>query len=340
MNTKFQNALNRVSQNTPPIWFMRQAGRYHSHYQSLRAKHSFDQLCKIPELASEVAMGPIMDFDFDVAILFSDILYPLQAIGMGLEYTEQGPRLGFQLNSNNFGQLQISESKYEFMNFQKEAMILTREKLPKNKSLIGFIGGLWTLFVYAVEGGHSGSLIQSKTNPDLYFKFAEKMLPFLKNNVQLQLDGGAEVVMIFDTAAGEVSSLFFQKYIQPTIEKLTLEFPNKIGYYSKGTQNCFFNESFKSLPLAGQGYDHRNSIQDCLVKSSKGFVQGNFDQALLHMDINDLKKELASYLKPIKELSVEQRKGWVCGLGHGILPKTPESNVKYFVETIRNEFHS
>lgn len=338
MNALFQNALKRIPQKTPPIWFMRQAGRYHSHYQALRSKHTFDQLCKIPDLASEVALGPIMDFDFDVSILFSDILYPLEAIGMGLEYTDQGPRLGFQLNSQTFSDLNFGESSYQFMNFQKQAMILTREKLPKNKSLIGFVGGLWTLFVYAAEGGHAGSLIKSKTQLSLYKKFSDQLLPFILNNIKLQIEGGAEVVMIFDTAAGEVSPSFFQNHIQPYIEKIALTFPNKIGYYSKGTQNAFFNPSFNSLPLAGQGFDHRNIITDCFSLSSRGFVQGNFDQALLHMETDDLKRELHNYIDNIKKTSNENLAGWVCGLGHGILPKTPEKNVRLFIDTIRKEF--
>ena len=84
-NKRFSNAINKVSQKVPPIWFMRQAGRYHSHYQDLRKKHSFVELCKQPELAAEVAMGPINDFDYDVAILFSDILFPLEYLGLKLD---------------------------------------------------------------------------------------------------------------------------------------------------------------------------------------------------------------------------------------------------------------
>src|SRR5256884_7220300 len=98
-NPRFQNALARVPQPTPPIWLMRQAGRYHRHYQALRQKHSFMALCKRPELAAAVALGPVMDFDFDAAILFSDLLFPLEALGMGLEYTDRGPKLGWNLNN-------------------------------------------------------------------------------------------------------------------------------------------------------------------------------------------------------------------------------------------------
>ena len=98
MNERFQNALARRPQAVPPVWFMRQAGRYHSHYAGLRRQHSFMDLCLQPELAAEVALGPVQDFGFDVAILFSDLLFPLRGLGMGLTYTDAGPELDFHLS--------------------------------------------------------------------------------------------------------------------------------------------------------------------------------------------------------------------------------------------------
>lgn len=337
MNNLFNNAVNRTPQAVPPIWFMRQAGRYHSHYQNLRAQHSFMDLCKQPELAAQVALGPVAEFDFDVSILFSDILFPLEALGMGLEYTDHGPRLGYQLNPETIKNLGNVEQAIDFMSFQKEAMKATRQILPANKSLIGFIGGLWTLFVYAVEGSHAGSLINSKKLVSLFPVFLTKMYPLIKENIRLQLEGGAEVVMIFDTAAGEVSPQFFQNYIQPTLAQLAHEFPQKIAYYSKGTQPAFFNSAFIQLPWAGQGFDHRCYLPNLFTLQNKGFVQGNFDQSLLFSDEADFKKALQNFLNPLKELTPDQRAGWVCGLGHGVLPKTPEKNVKYFVDTVRKE---
>ena len=97
----FKNALNRIHQKTPPIWFMRQAGRYHNHYQKLKENFTFEQLCKTPELASEVACGPIKEFDFDVSILFSDILFPLQGLGLPLKFSP-GPIFGDFINENNY----------------------------------------------------------------------------------------------------------------------------------------------------------------------------------------------------------------------------------------------
>lgn len=338
MNDLFQNALKRAPQKTPPVWFMRQAGRYHNHYQNLRARHSFMDLCKQPELAAQVALGPVQDFDFDVAILFSDILFPLEGLGMGLEYTDHGPRLGFALDPQTLPQLRTTADAIHFMQFQKQAVQATREVLPKNKSLIGFVGGPWTLFVYAMEGSHAGSLIKSKSHPALFHSFLEKMYPLLKANIQLQLDGGAEIVMIFDTAAGEVSPFFFQSEIQPILSRLSRDFPQKIGYYSKGTQEAFFSASFRQLPWAGIGVDHRWALPKAFELLPQGFVQGNFDQALLFQDESAFKKSLEDYLQSMKTLSLEERAGWVSGLGHGVLPKTPEKHVKYFVERVREVF--
>ncbi len=335
MNTKFQNALKRIPQAVPPVWFMRQAGRYHSHYQGLRANHSFMDLCKKPELAAEVARGPVAEFDFDVSILFSDILFPLEALGMGLDYTDHGPQLGFKLTPDTLKNLGPVDKAVQFMHFQKDAVQATRAVLPSNKSLIGFVGGPWTLFVYAVEGSHAGSLINSKKLVPMFPLFLEKMYPLLKENIRLQLEGGVEIVMIFDTAAGEVSPLFFQEWIQPVLVRLSQDYPGKIGYYSKGTQAVFFNQEFKNLPWAGQGFDHRCYLPECFNIQNKGFVQGNFDQSLLFMEDADFKSALKTFLAPMKAMTEEQRAGWVCGLGHGVLPKTPEKNVKLFVDTVR-----
>src|ERR1051325_9526590 len=156
-NARFQNALRRIPQRTPPIWLMRQAGRYHRHYQDLRRQFSFMDLCKQPDLAARVALGPVFDFDFDAASLFSDLLFPLEALGMGLEYTDAGPQLGWQLDENSISNLRSMEDAWPHLLFQGEAMRATRERIPSDRSLIGFVGGPWTLFVYAVEGTHKGS---------------------------------------------------------------------------------------------------------------------------------------------------------------------------------------
>ena len=172
MKNLFQKVLQHEVVPVPPIWMMRQAGRYHSHYQNLKLKNTFMDLCLKPELAAEVAMGPVQDFDFDAAILFSDILFPLKALGMPLDYTDQGPQLGYELNLENIKKLKPFQEASQEMLFQKEAMQLTRQRLSKEKGLIGFVGGPWTLFVYAVEGTHAGNLLKSKTSWALWKEFS------------------------------------------------------------------------------------------------------------------------------------------------------------------------
>jgi uroporphyrinogen decarboxylase len=342
MNTLFNNAITNQTQKTPPIWFMRQAGRYHSHYQALRKKNSFMDLCKLPDLAAEVALGPILDFDFDVAILFSDLLFPLQSLGMGLEYSDEGPKLGFNLTPESIKKLTPYDEAWPSLLFQKKAMELTRKKLPENKSLIGFVGGPWTLFVYAIEGSHKGNLTLSKKYLSLYNNFCEHMIPLLKKNIEIQLEGGAEVVMLFDTAAGEIDPILYQQMIAPQLLKFANMFPNKLGYYSKGTMGGYFSKDFFQAPWAGLGFDHRWNLPS-LIKNLNStyknpfFIQGNFDQALLHQEPADFEKSLKNYLKPFKDLPENERARWVCGLGHGVLPNTPERNVHKFIEIVRKE---
>ncbi|NUM58739.1 MAG: uroporphyrinogen decarboxylase [Bdellovibrionaceae bacterium] len=344
MNEKFKNAIQNKLQKTPPIWFMRQAGRYHSHYQGLRKKNSFMDLCKLPDLAAEVAMGPIMDFDFDVAILFSDLLFPLQALGLGLDYTDEGPKLEKHLTPERMGSLTPFQEAWPMLLFQKKALELTRKRLPEDKSLIGFVGGPWTLFVYAVEGSHKGSLTLSKKYLPIYQDFCQQhLLPLLRKNIELQLEGGAEVVMVFDTAAGELDPLTYQKYVAPQLIALSKEFPGKLGYYSKTTMGSYFSKEFFECPWAGLGFDHRWNLPGLIRNLNSSyknsfFIQGNFDQSLLHQEPEDFSKSMRSYLQSFKEIPETERARWVCGLGHGVLPHTPEKNVHKFIELVRKEF--
>lgn len=336
-NEKFRNAVNGVAQKVPPIWFMRQAGRYHSHYQGMKKDHSFIELCKVPELAAEVARGPVAEFGFDVSIMFSDLLFPLEAMGLGLEYAP-GPILDKKLDHNVLKNLKTVDDAIEGVRFQKDVALATREVLPADVSLIGFVGGPWTLFTYAVEGSHKALMTDVKTDMGLYAGFCEKLMPLLEQNIQLQLDGGVELVMIFDTAAGELCPWMYREWIAPVLENLAKKFPGKLGYYSQKTQNAHISGLLDCGLFAGFGYDHRWELANVLKAQKSGFVQGNFDQTLLFADESTFKSYLLKYLKPFQELDIESRKSWVCGLGHGVLPKTPERNVHTFIKIIREVF--
>lgn len=336
MNERFQNALKRTPQATPPIWFMRQAGRYHAHYQALRAKHNFMEMCKDPVLAAQVALGPIQDFDFDVSILFSDLLFPLEAMGMGLKY-DPSPELGWNLTPEKLKDLKRVDEAIEGLKFQKQAVIETRKVLPKSKSLIGFVGGPWTLFAYAVEGAHKGGLEESKRLLKTFKPFCEILIPILIENIKLQLDGGAEIVMLFDTAAGELSPRVYREGIVPALARLARAYPKRLGYYAKGVTPWHMNDPLFADPalFAGLGVDHRWPVEESLARFKTGFVQGGFDQSLLFQSPDEFESELRKYLEPLVKLGPEGRAGWVSGLGHGVLPKTPEANVRRMVQVIR-----
>ena len=340
MNERFQNALKRVPQAVPPIWLMRQAGRYQRRYQALRQKYSFVELCKQPEVAAEVACGAVLDFDYDVAILFSDLLFPLEAMGIPLEYGDGGPRLGFQIDQGSIAKLRCDQAACELLAFQGDAVAATRAQLAADKSLIGFVGAPFTLFAYACEGKHSDRLKLTKSRLALYGKFCEVLMPLLNWTIERQLSCGAEIVMMFDTAAGELSPQIYDQLTQPMLSALCRRFPSKIGYYARGVTAAHYQAIAALRPqLAGIGVDHRFNLAQALGEAQHGFVQGNFDEALIWQASEIFTAELKRYLAPLRELTTAQRSGWVCGLGHGVLPQTPEDNVKKFVDTIREVFN-
>ena len=149
--------------NNIPVWFMRQAGRYHDHYQKIRANHGFMECCKNAKLASEITLGPVEEFDFDAAIMFSDLLFPLEQLNMGLSYDKGPPTLQVKLNSlESLKKLSIKTPSKDFYNFQRETLCLVAERLPTHKTLLGFVGAPFTLYAYAVEGAHRGNLTDAK----------------------------------------------------------------------------------------------------------------------------------------------------------------------------------
>jgi uroporphyrinogen decarboxylase len=267
---------------------------------------------------------------------------------MGLRY-EPAPTLAFRLDEETFPRLIPWADACPALAFQGQAAQATRAVLPADKSLLGFVGGPWTLFVYAVEGSHKGSLTESKKRlATLFPRFAEVVLPLLGYTIGRQLAGGCETVMIFDTAAGELSPDLFARYVKPFLGALAKLYPGKLGYYGKNLTDAHVSlmqngggrsgDAATNLPFAGLGVDHRHSLSKMLPLHELGFLQGNLDQSLLFLEPADFDKAAREYLRPFQELSLKGRAGWVAGLGHGVLPETPERNVKRYVELVRETF--
>ena len=296
-NILFENALKRNIQKTPPIWFMRQAGRYHSHYRKLKEKYSFEELCKTPDLAAEVAFGPIQEFDYDVAILFSDILFILEGLGLKLKF-DPGPKFKSYINSDNMNDFNNIDQAIEHMLFQFEAIKVTKERLPDNKSLIGFVGGPWTLSKYAF-GNNNSNLIDTKINLEF---ISTILIPLLKKNIQLQLDAGVEVVMVFDSSLYDLDKINFNEIYVKLLKDIAISFPNKIGYYSRGKNWEDLNSAI-NFPFAGFGYDHIIDLSSVFKDQNSGFIQGNFNEQLILNETDIFLDDLKKFIEQMKSMN-------------------------------------
>lgn len=330
--------------STLPVWFMRQAGRYHSHYQGIKKNSDFMTMCKNPELACEVTLGPIQDFGFNAAILFSDLLFPLEQLGMGLSYHSGPPTLEWHLQTTeDIKKLKVTAPGEEFYKFQGEACKLIRERLPKDVTLLGFVGAPFTLYTYAVEGSHAGNLVSAKQGlfDGRFEAFTNILMPELLKEMLTQANNGAQAVALFDTAAGELCVADYKEFIVPKITALLKEFKakspkTKIIYYSKHTQAGFI----KALDLTHIdviGVDWRCDLVEIQkLLPPHVFIQGNLDPAWLHLPWEILEKKANHYYQDLRDRGLDFKR-WTAGLGHGVLIQTPETNVRNLVKLIQSQ---
>ncbi len=349
MKNLFQKTLVRENDARPPVWFMRQAGRYHSHYQGMKKRYSFMELCKNPDAACETTMGPIEDFGFDAAILFSDLLFPLEAMGMGLRY-DPGPKLDFHVSSKaDLSRLDSGgASLLPKLSFQAEAMRKIRQTLPAEKGLLGFVGGPLTLFYYAAAGSHQGSLEGAREGltDGRWEGFNEKLLDLLAQNMALQAEAGADTVAVLDTCAGEIDPETFAALVVPSLKELLRRYralcPEvPVTYYSKGTDSRYWDH-LTDLPIAAIGIDWNSHLPTVLNRYGGHWaVQGNVDPHALFWDPGKLEGYLREFFQRVKsEVPLSVRRGWICGLGHGVMQHTPESNVRLFLKLQKEIFAS
>ncbi|MCF8058329.1 MAG: hypothetical protein K9K67_03475 [Bacteriovoracaceae bacterium] len=327
-----------------PVWFMRQAGRYHSHYQNIKKDSDFMTMCKDPLLARDITMGPIEDFDFDAAILFSDLLFPLEQMGLGLKYAP-GPQLDLKIDTpEKIKEIKIQVAPEIYYEFQKKACENLKKSLPSNKTLLGFVGAPWTLYTYAVDGGHSGNLINPKKGfyDGRWQQFCEILFPNLLEEMNQQALGGAEAMCLFDTAAGECTFEDYTQHILPQIRKITASFKEshpdvKVIYYSKLTHLNYL-QAIEDKNIDVLGIDWRMDLSKALKELSGDYmIQGNFDPAHLHLPWPILEEKLTSWWTGLKKDNLNFDR-WICGLGHGVLQLTPEENVRKTVSLIHERF--
>jgi uroporphyrinogen decarboxylase len=338
-------ALSGRNAGRPPVWFMRQAGRYHRHYQALRARHEFIELCCNPNLAAEVTLGPIEEFGFDAAILFSDLLFPLEAMGMGLRYAP-GPKLDWHLRTRaDLSKLKGGAGRAAHMDFQARALELLRARLPAETCLIGFVGGPFTLYAYAVAGSHEGFARGdlSGLEDGLYAGFNERLCELLAANMALQAEAGADCVAIFDTAAGTLRPEEFARVAVEPLAAVMRSFRARcpgtpVIYYSRDTGPAHW-AALHDIDLQCLGVDwHHDLIEVLRAEHGRWSVQGNIDPHWLLLPAAELELRLRDCFSRLLAQPAALRAGWICGLGHGVLQTTPEANVQLTLRVQREMF--
>ena len=333
MNDTFLKACRGEKTDYTPVWLMRQAGRYLPEYQKVRSKVDFLTLCKTPELAAEVTIQPVDILKVDAAILFSDILVPIEPMGMKLEFSESKGPILYDPIRNDIAISKLRRIKAEEdVPFVMEAIKILVKKL--NVPLIGFSGAPFTLATYMIEGGSSKNFVNTKKmmyqTPELYARLMEKITDTVINYLQAQINAGVHAVQVFDSWAGILSPFDFEKYALPYVQKIVSTFKGKVPviYFA-------FNASamLKKVKQSGAdilGIDWRIDIADAVSALGNDVaVQGNLDPCLLFGTKDSIKDGVSRILQGAKGA-----KGHIFNLGHGILPETPVDNAKTMVQAV------
>jgi uroporphyrinogen decarboxylase len=338
----FLRACRRQPVPRTPVWMMRQAGRYLPQYRAVRAKVSFIELCKTPELACEVTLQPIDEFGFDAAILFSDILIPLEAMGMGLVFDDHGPSLPEPVRDRAaIDRLVVPDPESE-LGFVCDAVRLIRKSLAGRVPLIGFAGAPFTLATYAIEGGGSKSYPHTKAlmyqDPQAAHALLDKLAECCASYLEAQVAAGAQAVQLFDSWAGILSPRDFREFAlrpaQQVIERLKASPTWRQGgvpiiYFVNGCAP--YIEDYARSGADVLGVDWRVDMAEVRRRVGEDLaLQGNMDPTCLFLPPDELRKRVAEVLA-----SHGPGPGHIFNLGHGVLPPTDPEHVRVMVESVR-----
>jgi uroporphyrinogen decarboxylase len=320
-----------------PVWLMRQAGRVLPEYRALKEKHTFLQLVQTPELAAEVTLQPIRRFDFDAAILFSDILVVPEALGQRYHFREQGGvSMEFTIESErDVDQLDITAVR-ERLQYVTEALRLIKPALLGRSALLGFAGSPWTLANFMLEGGSAREFTRAKallhTRPQVFFKLLDKLTDAVTEFLRMQIESGVDAIQIFDSLGGILADYSYQeasgRWMGRIIESLGAEVP--VIVYAKGVHG-----NWPALLRTGAqvfGLDWTVPLADVKASLPENIaVQGNLDPALLLTTPDVVAAETRRILGEMRGFN-----GHIFNLGHGVPPAAKLENLESLVQTTRN----
>jgi uroporphyrinogen decarboxylase len=319
-----------------PVWLMRQAGRYLPEYQAVRSNIDFLTLCKNPKLAAEVTLQPVNILGVDAAILFSDILIPVEAMGMRLEFSDkEGPVLSEPIRSKTAVERLIIPDVEEDLPFVFETIKILRKELEHKVPLIGFSGAPFTLATYMIEGGTSKNFLNTKKmmfqSAPVFHYLIEKLTDTIISYLSAQIKAGAQAVQLFDTWAGILAPMDYKKFVFPYVKKAISELKKEgvpVIYFVNDCAGLL--GEIKKSGADVIGIDWRIDMSDAIKKLGKKIVvQGNLDPCALFLPKEKIEDRVKDML-----WKGETAKGHIFNLGHGVLPQTPVENVIALVEAV------
>jgi uroporphyrinogen decarboxylase len=331
----FLMACRRERTPYTPIWLMRQAGRYMKEYRTLRKKYSFLEMCKNPELAAKVTLQPIEKFKLDAAIIFSDILIPLEPMGVEFEFAKgEGPVFHHPLRERkDVERLRLIEPEEEIP-FLMKAIRIVRKELEGKVPLIGFSGAPFTLASYIIEGGHSNNYVLTKSlmyqDGPTWDALMEKISEVLIRYLNAQIRSGVQAVQIFDSWVGCLTPSDYEEYVLPYSKKVIEGVGKSVPLVHFATSNSTLLELMKRAGGDVIGVDWRVNIGEAWARLGYDIaIQGNLDPVILFGPVDLIEKNVKEILD-----SVGGRPGHIFNLGHGILPTTPPDHVTALIDAV------
>jgi uroporphyrinogen decarboxylase len=334
-NDLLLKALRKEKVSRPPVWMMRQAGRYLPDYLKLKAKYDFFTRVQTPELACAITLQPIEQVGVDAAIIFSDILVIPQAMGLEVLMEEgKGPSLPKVIESQKDIDALITVGAEESLKYVYDALTLTKSELNGRVPLIGFAGAPWTILCYMVEGKGSKTWEKAKqfayTQPALAHQLLQKITDITIDYLKLQAKAGADTVQVFDSWAGALSPADFKNFAQPYLLQIAGALKNEVPVILFPKGSWYALKDLGESSAAGIGIDWCITPQVARELSGNRIVlQGNFDPAKLLAPIPEIKKAVKEMIDAFGP------QNYIASLGHGITPNIPVDHARAFVDAVK-----
>ena len=327
--TRFLLACRGQEVDATPVWFMRQAGRYMEEYRALRQRYTLLQLCRTPDLATEVTLQPVRRIEVDAAILFSDLLLPLEPMGIPFDFIKgEGPAISEPVRSAaDIDRVRLFDPRVELA-YTVDAIRSVKRELAGRVPLIGFAGAPFTLASYAIEGGHSNNFALTKAlmydDPAAWHRFADKLATIVADYLTAQSDAGVDAVQVFDSWVGALNADDYREFALPHTRKIFDAIGTRVPTIHFGVNTGSILREMREAGGDVIGADWRIPLDEAwnLIGADRG-IQGNLDPTLLLGPRERLFKGAADVLQ-----RAAGRRGHIFNLGHGILPAIPLENVQ------------